>query len=152
MIAKISGNEEVWCRYKVYKRTTQKEIRRPHASFFRHALTNSLEENNLKPFYQYIKAKRLDSGIPPIKQGDEYISNSSMKAEVFKSLFQSVFTHHKIDTLHVISKPQLPRIQPLHITLQGIENLLKRKESCRPRPYPEPRAEGTLQIYHCLGN
>ena len=54
---------------------------------------NSLEDNNTKPFYRYIKAQKNDNfGISSLKFIGLMYSDSSSKSVILNKQFQSVFT------------------------------------------------------------
>ena len=67
--AKRTNKADLWAKYKLCKRQTQRAIRSARWSFLRNKLSESLEQKNSKPLWRYIKSKRRDgNGVSPLKE------------------------------------------------------------------------------------
>ena len=58
--AKRTNKADLWAKYKLCKRHTQRAIRSARWSFLKNKLSESLEQKNSKPLWRYIKSKRQD--------------------------------------------------------------------------------------------
>ena len=58
--AKISKRPDLWAKDKLQKRDTQRNLRRACWSFINDKLLTSLETQNSKPFWRYVKSQRQD--------------------------------------------------------------------------------------------
>ena len=68
--AKQSGSKELWKKYKLHKRKTQRAVRLAHWTYVNSVLNSSLESGNTKPFWTYVKSKRNDNiGVSGLKKG-----------------------------------------------------------------------------------
>ena len=75
-----------------------------HNSYVNEAFGGSLEVNDGKAFWNYIKLQRTESiGIPPLQVGDKVFYSNEGKADILNKQLQSVFTLEDISSL-----PQLP--------------------------------------------
>ena len=102
--AKRTNKADLWAKYKLCKRQTQRAIRSARWSFLKNILSESLEQNNSKPLWRYIKPKRQDgNGVSPLKENGHLHSDSRRKAEILNNQFCSVFTSE--DTKNI---PKLP--------------------------------------------
>ena len=91
-------------------------------------LTDSLKENNTKPFWKYIKNLRQDNvGVAPIRSKGKLHTNSKSKAELLNQQFQSVFTNedHK-EKLPDPAGRSYPTIDGLVITYEGVHKSLQK--------------------------
>ena len=77
-----------WQSYKCYRNSVKKRIQQAHESYVNEVIGGSLEEENSKSFWNYVKLKRTESiGIPPLRDRNCVISSNSGKANVFNSFF-----------------------------------------------------------------
>ena len=91
--AKRTNKADLWAKYKLCKRQTQRAIRSARWSFLKNKLSESLEQKNSKPLWRYIKSKRQDgNGVSPLKEIGQLHSDSRRKAEILNNQFCSVFT------------------------------------------------------------
>ena len=66
--AKRTNKADLWAKYKLCKRQTQRAIRSARWSFLKNKLSESLEQKNSKPLWRYIKSIRQDgNGVSPLK-------------------------------------------------------------------------------------
>ena len=64
--AKTSKRPDLWAKYKLQKRDTQRNLRRVRWSFITDKLLTSLETQNSKPFWRYLTSQRQDRcGVSP---------------------------------------------------------------------------------------
>ena len=89
-------------------------------------LNKSLEHGNNKPFWKYIKARRIDNiGVAAIKNNGILYHDSKTKAELLNHKFKSVFTmDDDTDHLPTMSHPKYPNIENITISIEGVEKLL----------------------------
>ena len=125
--AKSSGKEEDKEKYRKHKSATQKATRASHWRHINTILDESLKEGNSRPFWKYIKSKRVDnigvSGL--IDQGILY-EDSQSKAEVLNKQFSSVYTKEDESApLPDIKEKSFPSIQNILVDEKGVLNLLK---------------------------
>ena len=59
--AKRSGNDEGWAQFRKLRRTLERRIRKQHRDYVSGTIGASLETNNSKPFWNYVKALNLTS-------------------------------------------------------------------------------------------
>ena len=113
--------------YKKHKRATQKCIRASHWRHINTVLDESLKEGNSKPFWKYVKSKRVDNfGISALKENGLLFEDSRSKAEILLKQFTSVFT--KEDTskpIPNIKDSSFPSIKNISIEEAGVLKLLK---------------------------
>ena len=86
-----------------------------------------LSENNTKPFWRYIKAKKTDNlGVSPLLSKGKLHSESKSKAEILLNQFSSVFTKSTADTMPPVKINIKESITPIQIEAKGVEILLSR--------------------------
>ena len=86
-----------------------------------------LSENNTKPFWRYIKAKKTDNlGVSPLLSKGKLHSESKSKAEILLNQFSSVFTKSTADTMPPVKIKINESITPIQIEAKGVEILLSR--------------------------
>ena len=91
--AKTSKRPDLWAKYKLQKRDTQRNLRRARWSFINDKLLTSLETQKSKPFWHYIKSQRQDRcGVSPLLHAGQLHSDSRRKAKILSQQFCSVFT------------------------------------------------------------
>ena len=124
--AKRTKKPDLWAKYKLLKRETQRNIRSSRWSYINDRLSESLEQKNSKTFWRYIKSQRQDgSGVSPLKHDGQLHSDSSRKATILNQQFCSVFTSE--DTNNIPKLPGPPNIEmPLfQISEEGVAKLLE---------------------------
>ena len=125
--AKKSGLDSDWQAYKEQKKHTQSILKKARWSHLDTTLTDSLKENNTKPFWKHIKNLRQDNvGVAPIKHKGKLHSDSNTKAELLNHQFQSVFTQETSkERLPDPAGPSYPPIGNLEISYTGIKKSLE---------------------------
>ena len=125
--AKTSGTDEDKEKYRKHKRATQKATRASHWKHINTILDESLKEGNSKPFWKYIKSKRVDNiGVSGLKENGILYEDSKSKAEILLKQFTSVFT--KEDTsapLPDIKDKSFPSINNILVDEKGVLKLIK---------------------------
>ena len=80
--AKRSNKRSHWDKYKSHKKDTLKAIRRARWSYTNEILQLSLDDNNPKPFWRYVRSQRQDNvGVSALKAGGRLFSDGLTKAE-----------------------------------------------------------------------
>ena len=79
-----------------------------------------------KRFWTYIRSQRKDQiGIPILKDGEDEITDSKMKAELLSKQYETVFTEEDTSKrLPYATQHPVERIEDLHISVVGVQNLL----------------------------
>ncbi len=115
-----------WVAYNKFKKQTQRAIKCPHWDHINSVISKAFEQGNSRPFWRYIKSKRSDSmGVSPIMSQGTLHSDPSSKAELLNAQFESVFTRENEDEeLPMPAGPQLPTIDDLFVSAQGVQKLL----------------------------
>ena len=123
-----------WQAYKKQKKHTQSILKKARWSHLDTTLTDSLKENNTKPFSKHIKNLRQDNvGVASIEhKGKLHSDSTKKKAELLNHQFQSVFTQETSkEKLPDPAGPSYPPIGNLESTYTGIrksiENLNTKK-------------------------
>ena len=115
-----------WQSYKSHRNLVKKQIQQAHESYVNEVIGGSLEEGNVKAFWNYVKLKRTESiGIPSLRDGDRVISSNSGKASVLNSYFKSVFTAEDTSTIPNKGTSPLPDIDDISFAAAGIAKQLE---------------------------
>ncbi len=129
---------ESWERFKAHQRLTTTSLRKARQEYINNILTESLEKNDSKPFWRYIKAQRQENcGIAPLKDKGQLHPDACKKAEILNKQFTSVFTSDKQD-MHastVIEGPSIPSISDITVSSTGVAKMLNNlnvKKACGP--------------------
>ena len=89
-------------------------------------LNKSLEHQNNKPFWKYIKARCNDNiRVAALNNNGILYHYCKAKAELLSHQFKSGFTMND-DTNHLptMSHPKYPNIDNITMSIEGVENLL----------------------------
>ena len=95
-------------------------------------MNNTIQEgfdnNNSKPFWRYVKAKRQDNvGVAPLKVKGTLHSESKNKAQILVDQFRSVFTKVGNKVLPKLPKQFKYDLHGLTITVPGVEKNFSKK-------------------------
>ena len=124
--AKRTNKADLWAKYKLCKRQTQRAIRSARWSFLRNKFSESLEQKNSKPLWRYIKSKRQDgNGVSPLKENGHLHSDSRRKAEILNNQFCSVFTSEDTTNIPKLTGPPNTEMPKFEKTVQGVTKLLE---------------------------
>ena len=122
---KRSNKRSHWDKYKSHKKDTLKAIRRARWSYINDILQLSLDDNNPKPFWRYVRSQRQDNvGVSALKAGGRLFSDGLTKAELLSKQFSSVFTKEDKSNVDKLFGPYYPDINDLTINIEGVEKLL----------------------------
>ena len=119
--AKRTNAESDWQRFQSLRKKNKKAF---HRAYNTH-ISETIESDNPKRFYQYIKSKRQDSiGVSTLKVNGKTIIDDGQKAEVLNHQYCSVFS--KPDG----QKPPVPNriesdMQEFTISTEGISKLIR---------------------------
>ena len=134
---KKSGDSDDKDKFKDLKQATQKEIRRAYWKYIDSNVTTESEPvpgsrgNNMKRFWTFIKHKRLDgSKIPPLKSEGLLHTEPHTKSNILNHQFQKAFSEKIAYSdedfwRNITVQNRQPEIKDLHITVPGVEKLLK---------------------------
>ena len=122
---KTSKRPDLSAKNKLQKRDRQRNLRRAHWSLINDKLSASLEIQNSKSFWSYIKSQRQDRcGVSPTLHDDQLHSISKRKAEILNQQFCSVFTDEDTPNMSKLEGPPTPDKNKIEITESGITKLL----------------------------
>ena len=95
--------------------------------------------------------KQATFGISALKSNGNVITDSSSKAEIFISQFNSVFTPQSGNTFLQLPSTHCPKIKPLHISENGVFMLLDRIDISKSSG-PDKLPGRLLQSHFALAN
>ena len=129
--AKRSGNDEGWAQFRKLRRTLERRIRKQHRDYVSGTIGASLETNNSKPFWNYLKALNLTSfGITSLtKKTGKVVFTPEEKASILNEQFQSVFTDENADRMPDLRTTTTATLPPLVVSNAGVHSLLSRLDS-----------------------
>ena len=105
-----------------------------------------MNENNSKPFWNFIKSKKKDNvGVSPLKENGQLFSDTKKKADILLRQFKSVFSQEVDAPLPDITQTS-PIMEQIVISPQGIAKLLK---DLKPHKAPGPDAIPNLVLKTC---
>ena len=112
--------------FRKYRKATQKKIQSEYWKYLAHIIDPE-QDKEKQSFWHYIKSLNKDStGISPLKDKGILHTDSKSKADILSNQFQSVFTNENLTNLPQLPNQNLsPQMPPIHITVRGIEKLLK---------------------------
>ena len=124
--AKSSTSKQAWEKYKRQKKETQRSMREAQCNYVKTILQDSLENNDTKPFWKYVKSKKRDHiGISPLKDQGKLYTNNKEKAELLNRQYQSVFTKEEDGPIPSLDSQSYPEASEITVTEPGINKLLK---------------------------
>ena len=122
--AKKTCKEQHRAQYKSYKKATSKAIKEARWTYISGILQTSLDEGNSKPFWRYIYSQKNDrTGVAPLRDKSDLVSDSKLKAEILNNQFTSVFTVEDPSSSETtLEGPSYPPINKLEINPKGARN------------------------------
>ena len=76
------------------------EFKQAEIDYINKTIQDGFENNNCKPFWRYIKAKKQDNiGVAPLKSKGNLFSEGKEKAQILVEQFYSVFSKKENRTL-----------------------------------------------------
>ena len=124
---KQTRNQEDCRKYKQLRKTTQKNLRKAHWEHINSTLDESLKSGNSKPFWKYVKAKRVDNvGVSGLKENGILHEDSKTKASLLLKQFSSVFTKedNSVPLPHIENPTDYPNIENIKVNEKGVLTLL----------------------------
>ena len=116
-----------WSEFKQYQKLCKREFKKAEVDFVNITIQEGFDNNNSKPFWRYVKAKRQDNvGVAPLKVKGVLHSESKNKAQILVEQFYSVFTKTGNKVLSKLSKQFKYELPGLTITVPGVEKLLRK--------------------------
>ena len=116
-----------WSEFKQYQKLCKREFKKAEVDFVNNTIQEGFDNNNSKPFWRYVKAKRQDNvGVAPLKVKGVLHSESKNKAQILVEQFYSVFTKTGNKVLSKLSKQFKYELPGLTITVPGVEKLLRK--------------------------
>ena len=123
--ARKSVKSQDWSAFREVKKSIKKSLNTAHWDYINNILSDSLNNNDSKPFWNYIKAKKQDNvGISPLKRDGVLFNDKIDKAKILNDQFTSVFTQEDGNAIPTLKGDKFPSIDELTITSEGIEKLL----------------------------
>ena len=116
-----------WSEFKQYQKLCKREFKKAEVDFVNNTIQEGFDNNNSKPFWRYVKAKRQDNvDVAPLKVKGVLHSESKNKAQILVEQFYSVFTKTGNKVLSKLSKQFKYELPGLTITVPGVEKLLRK--------------------------
>jgi hypothetical protein len=108
------------------RRKIDRAIRKEYRRYVSDVIGGSLESNNTKPFWKFIKAKKQHTfGIAPLNSGSGKVATSPVeKAETLNNQFKSVFTVENTRSLPPLRNSNTPTINNIQVDVEGVLKLL----------------------------
>ena len=123
--ARKSGKSQDWSAFREVKKSIKKSLNTAHWDYINNILSDSLNNNDSKPFWNYNKAKKQDNvGISPLKRDAVLFNDKIDTAKILNDQFTSVFTQEDGNAIPTLKCDKFPYIDELTITSEGIEKLL----------------------------
>ena len=120
--ARKSGKSQDWSAFREVKKSIKKSLNTAHWDYINNILSGSLNNNDSKPFWNYIKAKKQDNvGISPLKRDGVLFNDKIDKAKILNDQFTSVFTQEDRNAIPTLKGDKFPSIDELTITSEGIK-------------------------------
>ena len=121
-----TGQQKHKQQYHEHKKATMRACRRAHWDYINSILNTSLEDNNTRPFWRYIKSRKQDNiGVAPLLDKGTMKYDAVDKCEVLSKQYQSVFTKEDGNAEVTLPGSDYPTINDIHIDTNGIEKLLR---------------------------
>ena len=124
--AKLTDCNMDWNRFKLARRTVDRRIRHAHWDYVGNVIGGSLETNNTKPFWNYIKsAGKQAFSIPALRSNQRLVSSPEERAEALNNQFKSVFTTEDLNTVPTLGNQHTTQVMPdILVTQEGVRKLL----------------------------
>ena len=130
--ARQSRKSTDWENFRLYQKESKKECKKAHDNYINKMV---LDENtgklNVKKLFGLIKDSKSDSnGVSSLRKDGKLYSDPGVKATILNDQFTSVFTTGETTTnLPQLTTNPLPSIEDIHITTQGVLNLLQNQNT-----------------------
>ena len=121
--AKKTGN---YSNFRFAQKECRRAFKKAESDYVNTKILDGLENNNIKPFWSYVKAKKQDNvGVAPILENGSLLVQSVEKAESFLRQFVSVFTPVTDDNLPNVTNRCNNSLQTITVTEIGVQKLLE---------------------------
>ena len=120
--AKKKHSPHSWKEFRSYQRRTTAALRAARTDYINDILAKSLEENDTRPFWRYVKSQHQENcWVAPLKSDGQLHPDGGKKAEILNKQFTSVFTSDEED---VNSETTLegPSIAPIDQIIVSVHN------------------------------
>ena len=122
--AKLTNSDRDWRRFRKLKKQAQTACRQASDSYLQDIITS--EHGGGRRLGAIVKAKRCDqTGVAPLKEGDQMFSDPKSKADLLNKQFASVFTIDNTSALPDLGPSSHPTMNHILIDSRGIVKLLK---------------------------
>ena len=113
-----------WAAYRLCQKECKRQLRQAEWQHINKVIDQGLQENNIKPFWNYVKSKKGDSiGIAPLKDKGHLVSDCKDRAEILVDQFLSVFTKEDSQDFPEVSSRVADHIPHLTIGEDGVAKL-----------------------------
>ena len=137
-------------KYRSIQKRCKREIRRAEWRHINSTTQEGLDNNNTKPFWNFVKARRRDNvGVSPLKVNGRLFSNPENKVEILLKQFKSAFSSDNDNPPPNTKATNAPPIQPIKISSQGIAKLLS---DLQPHKAPGPDCIPNTVLKPCANN
>ena len=142
--AKESKN---WDEYRKHQKHCKREIRRAEWKYINNTIQDGLQNNNSKPFWNFIKSRRKDNiGISPLREKGKLFSDPENKARILLNQFKSVFTPRDMTNTMKPPTQAYPNCPPITIDTAGVAKLLQKLQ---PHKAPGPDSIPNTILINC---
>ncbi|XP_077988548.1 uncharacterized protein LOC144443049 [Glandiceps talaboti] len=116
-----------WDAFKKHRRNTDRKTRKAKQEYVHDVIGGSLQTNNTKPFWNFIKSSRQEVfGVSTLTASSgTTVSSARDKANVLNDRFVSVFTDEDLLSFPTLPISTVPTIPTIHINSAGVEKPLK---------------------------
>ena len=123
--ARKTGDFTLWDKFKEPRRKIDRELRKGRQDYIR-GIGASLQTDNTKPFWNYVKALRREVfGVSSLTSKGRIIPDAAGKAETLNQQFCSVFTNENLTNIPTLGESETPSMPEIEVTVSGVEKLLK---------------------------
>ena len=124
-----------WRKYREARNTVRRKMTEAHDDYIRGILNTDAEDEKPtmgKRFWQYIKSRKKDTvSISALKdKAGVEVFDSRGKAHLNQQ-YDSVFTDEDHSSIPNLGASNTPDIAPLHITMKGVGNLLRKLDASK---------------------
>ena len=114
-----------WAAHRLCQKECKRQLRQTEWQHINEVIDQGLQENNTKPFWNYVKSKKEDNiGIAPLKDKGNLVRDCKGRAEILVDQFLSVFTKEDSRDLPEVSSRVADDIPHLTIGEDGVVKLL----------------------------
>ena len=146
---KISSAAD-WQRFKLLRRSTDREIRKAKNEYMEDIIGGFLQTNNTKPFWNYIKSIRQEVfGIPTLSVDNVDLTLPREKANALNEQFSSVFTKEDLTSFPDVEDSGIPDLPDFAINPVGVGKLLR---EINPNKASGPDAVPAKILKECAGS